>query len=133
MIGKRGIKQMKNIEEGSLLWEPSQRQIDEAAMTKYRKWLEQEKGLDVPDSKSLWEWSTTEVEAFWESVWEYSGVVSHAPYTSVLSSHQMPGAKWFEGATLIMQKMFSGMPVLISLHSFLNQKQLIQRQSAGRN
>lgn len=100
MIGKRGIKQMKNIEEGSLLWEPSQRQIDEAAMTKYRKWLEQEKGLDVPDSKSLWEWSTTEVEAFWESVWEYSGVVSHAPYTSVLSSHQMPGAKWFEGATL---------------------------------
>ncbi|HLQ95836.1 MAG TPA: acetoacetate--CoA ligase, partial [Pseudogracilibacillus sp.] len=91
---------MKNIEEGSLLWEPSQRQIDEAAMTKYRKWLEQEKGLDVPDSKSLWEWSTTEVEAFWESVWEYSGVVSHAPYTSVLSSHQMPGAKWFEGATL---------------------------------
>lgn len=100
MIGKRGIKQMKNIEEGSLLWEPSQRQIDEAAMTKYRKWLEQEKGLDLPDSKSLWEWSTTEVEAFWESVWEYSGVVSHAPYTSILSSHQMPGARWFEGATL---------------------------------
>ena len=88
------------VEEGSLLWEPSQRQIDEAAMTKYRKWLEQEKGLDVPDSKSLWEWSTTEVEAFWESVWEYSGVVSHDAYTSVLSSHQMPGAKWFEGATL---------------------------------
>src|SRR5699024_1744939 len=58
------------------------------------------KELSLPDTDALWEWSTTEVESFWESVWEYTGVISHNSYSTVLSSHEMPGAKWFEGATL---------------------------------
>ncbi|HLR53703.1 MAG TPA: acetoacetate--CoA ligase [Pseudogracilibacillus sp.] len=91
---------MQNIEEGTKLWEPDQQQINEAAITKFRKWLENEKELSLPDTDTLWEWSTTEVESFWESVWEYTGVISHNPYSTVLSSHEMPGAKWFEGATL---------------------------------
>src|SRR5699024_1837140 len=41
-----------------------------------------------------------EVESFWESVWEYTGVISHNPYSTVLSSHEMPEAQGFEGATL---------------------------------
>lgn len=91
---------MQNIEEGSKLWEPDQQQINEAAITKFRKWLENKKELSLPDTDALWEWSTTEVESFWESVWEYTGVLSHNSYSTVLSSHEMPGAKWFEGATL---------------------------------
>ena len=91
---------MQNIEEGSKLWEPDQQQINEAAITKFRKWLENKKELSLPDTDALWEWSTTEVESFWESVWEYTGVISHNSYSTVLSSHEMPGAKWFEGATL---------------------------------
>src|SRR5699024_5896502 len=99
-VGKWGRKEMQNIEEGTKLWEPDQQQINEAAITKFRKWLENEKELSLPDTDTLWEWSTTEVESFWESVWEYTGVISHNPYSTVLSSHEMPGAKWFEGATL---------------------------------
>ena len=99
-VGKWGRKEMQNIEEGTKLWEPDQQQINEAAITKFRKWLENEKELSLPDTDTLWEWSTTEVESFWESVWEYTGVLSHNSYSTVLSSHEMPGAKWFEGATL---------------------------------
>ncbi len=50
--------------------------------------------------RSLHTWSVTEVEAFWEAVWHFFKVQSHQPYTRVLSTHAMPGARWFEGATL---------------------------------
>ena len=45
-------------------------------------------------------WSTTEIEAFWESIWKYSQIVHSKPYEKVLDKRVMPGAKWFEGAQL---------------------------------
>ena len=48
----------------------------------------------------MWEWSTTHIEAFWESLWEYIDVKAHTPYSAVLNSGKMPGAQWFSGATL---------------------------------
>jgi acetoacetyl-CoA synthetase len=50
--------------------------------------------------QSLWEWSVENVAEFWESIWKYFDVISHSPYKQVLNSYQMPGAKWFEGATI---------------------------------
>jgi acetoacetyl-CoA synthetase len=42
----------------------------------------------------------TEVEDFWESMWHYFGIQSESPYRTVLSTRVMPGAKWFEGASV---------------------------------
>src|SRR5699024_562745 len=67
---------------------------------KYRKWLQTEKGINLRDQVELWKWSTNEIEAFWESIWEYCNIISHSPYHNVLDSRKMPGAKWFQGATL---------------------------------
>ena len=47
---------------------------------------------------SLWEWSVTDLDGFWAAVWDWFGVLG--TYDRVLSSREMPGAKWFEGATL---------------------------------
>lgn len=82
------------------LWRPSQERIAEAGITRYRQWLKQTRGLEFPDYESLWEWSVTRIEDFWESIWELCGVISHQPYTTVLEERRMPGARWFEGATL---------------------------------
>jgi acetoacetyl-CoA synthetase len=82
------------------LWRPSAERIERAAITRYRRWLKNRKGLDFADYESLWEWSVTDIEAFWESIWEFSEVRSHSPYRRVLDRRVMPGAKWFEGATL---------------------------------
>ena len=82
------------------LWRPSAERIERAAITRYRRWLKDRKGLDFADYESLWQWSVTEIEAFWESIWEFSEVRSHSPYRRVLDRRVMPGAKWFEGATL---------------------------------
>lgn len=50
------------------------------------------------DYESLWEWSVTDLEGFWGAVWSWCGVLGS--YDRVLSSHRMPGARWFEGAAL---------------------------------
>lgn len=100
IYAKKGVYSMKDIEEGSLLWKPTEERIEQAGMTKYINWLRKEKGLAFNGQAELWNWSVQEIEAFWETVWEYGDVIAHTPYERVLSHRQMPGAKWFEGATL---------------------------------
>jgi acetoacetyl-CoA synthetase len=83
-----------------LLWKPSPESIERRTMTRYMRWLEEERGLTLPDYQALWEWSVNELEDFWGSIWEYFGVSSPTPYSSALAERTMPGARWFEGAQL---------------------------------
>src|SRR5262245_18280700 len=87
-------------DEGDLLWSPSQSVIDAANLTRYMGWLREQRGLDFANYQALWQWSVSEVEAFWASVWDYFGVVSSKPYTTVLLKRTMPGARWLVGAEL---------------------------------
>ncbi len=50
------------------------------------------------DYDALWAWSVKDLEGFWGAVWDWFEV--SGTYDRVLSSHEMPGARWFEGATL---------------------------------
>lgn len=52
------------------------------------------------DYDSLRRWSVEDLEGFWSAVWEFCGVRASVPYERVLSSQDMPGARWFEGALL---------------------------------
>jgi acetoacetyl-CoA synthetase len=83
-----------------LLWKPSPESIERRMMTRYMRWLEEDRGLTLPDYQALWEWSVNELEDFWGSIWEYFGVSSPTPYSSALAERTMPGARWFEGAQL---------------------------------
>jgi acetoacetyl-CoA synthetase len=70
-------------------------------MTRYIRWLDAERGLAFEDYSSLWQWSVTEIEAFWTSIWDFFDVGALAsPYSAVLPERVMPGARWFEGAEL---------------------------------
>ncbi|MEX2334927.1 MAG: acetoacetate--CoA ligase [Pseudohongiella sp.] len=82
------------------LWRPSRARIADAGITRYQQWLEEARGLSFASYDELWEWSVTEIEAFWQSIWDYCRVISHSPYEQVLVERTMPGARWFEGATL---------------------------------
>jgi acetoacetyl-CoA synthetase len=82
------------------LWSPSPARIERAGITQYRRWLEQRHGLKFANYEALWEWSATQTEAFWASVWEYCEPITHRPYERVIDAIRMPGAKWFEGSML---------------------------------
>jgi acetoacetyl-CoA synthetase len=69
-------------------------------MTRYMRWLADERGLEFGDYESLWRWSASEIEDFWASIWDFFEVEASAPYSEVLRDHAMPGADWFPGALL---------------------------------
>ena len=83
-----------------ILWRPDVERVEHAAITAFTRWLEETRGLDLPDYASLWEWSTTDLEGFWASVWERFDVKASVPYDRVLGSRAMPGAEWLPGARL---------------------------------
>jgi acetoacetyl-CoA synthetase len=64
----------------------------------YQNWLRDERGLSFPTYNELWRWSVTELDAFWQSIWDYFDLQSPTPYTAVLAGNVMPGAQWFPGA-----------------------------------
>jgi acetoacetyl-CoA synthetase len=64
----------------------------------YQNWLRDERGLSFATYNDLWRWSVTELDAFWQSIWDYFDFQSPTPHTAVLLNNVMPGAKWFPGA-----------------------------------
>ncbi|MCZ8252797.1 MAG: acetoacetate--CoA ligase [Hylemonella sp.] len=66
----------------------------------YRDWLRTQRGLDFPDYDALWRWSVTDLDAYWQSIWDCYGVYSPTPHSAVLADNRMPGARWFPGAQL---------------------------------
>lgn len=70
---------------------------------RYLRWLESERGLRfearTPEGyDALWHWSVDDLEGFWSSIWAYFDLQSPTPWTRVLESASMPGARWFPGA-----------------------------------
>ncbi len=84
----------------SPIWRPSAERVERAGITRYVRWLKDTRELEFPDYESLWRWSVDCIEEFWASIWEFAEVRAHQPYRRVLDQRVMPGAHWFEGATL---------------------------------
>jgi acetoacetyl-CoA synthetase len=66
----------------------------------YQQWLAQRHGLHFETYDDLWRWSTTDLRAFWQSIWDWFDIESPTPHRAVLEAEVMPGAKWFPGAQL---------------------------------
>jgi acetoacetyl-CoA synthetase len=106
------------VREGTVLWQPPEDFKNRANITRYLKWLAEEKGLCFEDYSSLWQWSVTEIEDFWQSLWDFFEIKASRPYTRVLSDRKMPGAGWFQGAELnyaehVFRHMTSERPALL--------------------
>ena len=91
---------LTTLTEGALLWQPSPERLKSARLTAYMAWLAQTRGLRFNHYHALWQWSVDEVEAFWESIWDYYAIKHSAPYTRVLEARTMPRTQWFTGAKL---------------------------------
>jgi len=91
---------MTETAEGTLLWEPSETFKENAVISRYMRWLRDERDLSFDGYARLWEWSVTDLDGFWSSVWEYFDVRSSNPYEKVLGKREMPGTEWFPGTEL---------------------------------
>jgi acetoacetyl-CoA synthetase len=102
----------------------------------YQNWLSEQRGLTFDTYDALWRWSVTDLDAFWQSVWDYFELQSPTPHTAVLAENKMPGASWFPGAQVNYAQQVlrhvdaahaAGFPALIS-H---NEKSLAQGAAAS--
>jgi acetoacetyl-CoA synthetase len=102
------------------LWQPSDERRESATITRYGRWLRDERGVDVDpdgDYNALWQWSVDNLDEFWASIWDFFEVEAAEPYERVLGERSMPGAQWFPGARLnYAQHVFRGKdPVGVAL------------------
>ena len=88
------------VRAGDLIWTPARERIENANMTAFMAWLKQTRGLEFGTYPELWEWSVTDLDAFWQAVWDYNDIVVAQPPYQVLGKRDMPGAEWFPGARL---------------------------------
>ena len=91
----------------------------------YQNWLRDQRGLSFDTYNDLWHWSVSELDAFWQSIWDYFEMRSPTPHTAVLANNVMPGATWFPGAKLnyadqvlrhVQPAHEAGFPAVISLN-----------------
>src|SRR5271170_2821261 len=78
------------VREGELLWNPSPAQAAQTNLTRFTEWLERERGRRFTSYEELWRWSVSDLESFWQVIWDYFAVQSSARHTSVLGKRTMP-------------------------------------------
>ncbi|SFM28600.1 acetoacetate--CoA ligase [Variovorax sp. OV329] len=64
----------------------------------FQDWLRDQRGLSFDSYEALWRWSVSDLNAFWQGIWDFCGIQSPTPHTAVLAQEKMPGAQWFPGA-----------------------------------
>ncbi|WP_260294861.1 acetoacetate--CoA ligase [Sedimenticola hydrogenitrophicus] len=83
------------------LWQPNADQIEQANLTRFRRFVNQKHGTALADYPALYQWSIDQPEAFWSALWEESGVIADQRGEVVLEDgDKMPGARWFPQARL---------------------------------
>ena len=83
------------------MWQPNREQITGSQMVQFMAFINSRYELAIEDYSQLYQWSIDQVEDFWSSFWDFSQIIYHSPYHSVVDDiNKMPGAKWFEGTTL---------------------------------
>jgi acetoacetyl-CoA synthetase len=105
------------VREGQELWTPSAEQVAGANITAFQSWLAR-RGQRFNSYEELWGWSVKDLEGFWQSIWDYSCVISSVQPERVLGRAVMPDAEWFPGARLnyaehILRMERPGQPALL--------------------
>ncbi len=83
-----------------VLWSPPPDARTATRVGRYLEWLGTERGHDFSTYDQLYDWSISDLDGFWGSVWEHLGVSSSTPFSAALAEREMPGARWFPGARL---------------------------------
>ncbi|MDP2698024.1 acetoacetate--CoA ligase [Thalassospira sp.] len=83
------------------LWQPNAKRIENAKVTRFRTWLNAEKGLELGDFQSLYDWSVACKEEFWPALIAFAGLKAETWGDVVLANgDKMPGAAFFPDARL---------------------------------
>ncbi|WP_255771934.1 acetoacetate--CoA ligase [Microbulbifer guangxiensis] len=82
------------------LWAPTPEAIAATQMDQFRRQVNERFGLELADYDALYQWSVTERQDFWNTLWDFGEVIAESRGERVLGKDTMPGAEWFPDARL---------------------------------
>jgi acetoacetyl-CoA synthetase len=83
------------VNDGELLWTPDPERVAQANITIFISWLRRVRGLDFDGYDDLWRWSVTDLDGFWQAIWDFNDIIASARPERVLDGLGGPGTPWF--------------------------------------
>ncbi|HEX4150110.1 MAG TPA: acetoacetate--CoA ligase, partial [Pirellulales bacterium] len=84
-----------------VMWRPSAEQVARANLTALIRYVRQQHHARVDDYAALERWAIDEPAAFWEALWQFTGVRASRACDAVMEGYpHMPGTRWFVGSRL---------------------------------
>jgi acetoacetyl-CoA synthetase len=82
------------------LWRPAPEKVAELALTRFTAEAARCTGRPLPDYAALHAWSVEDRAAFWNLVWDFTGVIGDKGERRLVNGDRMPGAQFFPDAKL---------------------------------
>ncbi len=86
--------------EAGPLWRPSAAAIEAAPLTAFTRAGEVRAGRRLASYRELHAWSVADRAAFWDTLWEFGGVIGERGRRSLADGELMPGASFYPDARL---------------------------------
>ena len=61
--------------EDRICWTPSDEKVNNSILYDYMRYIFRRTDKNFSDYSNLWQWSVENKEGFWDSVWDYCGVI----------------------------------------------------------
>jgi acetoacetyl-CoA synthetase len=87
-------------ERSKPLWQPSSERTAAANLTRFMAEAKVRWNVGAKTYADLYAWSVTKPEQFWQSVWNFAGVIGESGATVLADGNKMPGARYFPDAQL---------------------------------
>jgi len=84
------------------LWTPSAERINNTNIKYFMEVVNDSYNLELDNYQALWDWSVTNIEDFWASLWNHFNIIHSKNYNNVIINKEAfpPETKWFTGAKL---------------------------------
>ncbi len=82
------------------LWIPTAERISNSNLKHFISYLKANSNFQGDSYSDLYNWSVNNIEDFWKSIWEYSGIIHSESYNEVLIRKEIYNSQWFTGSKL---------------------------------
>ena len=82
------------------IWTPHKNSAYNSNMSVYIRAMAKKTGRDFESYHDFYDWSVTNPQDFWKSIWELAEIRHSKPFNSILKGTEIWNAVWFEGSRL---------------------------------
>lgn len=86
---------------GKILWNPRPETKEQANMTRFIEYVNQQFNLELNSYFELYDWSVEDIPKFWASMWNFAEIIASKKYDTVVENfNDFFNVEWFPGARL---------------------------------